>query len=240
MNHFLIVANNYTGTLNVLNGCENDADFYNSIALKDSANSVSVLKYTSRKIVADKLKDYAKICKQEDCFYFIFSGHGTQLPSQNEADFKTESLVLCDENRTFDFFRDFELSGFLHGIKCRKVIVLDCCFSGGMNKAFVPLFNNLYKRKYCSFDEIVGNKNEKSVSKSIFINYPKSIKNSVYMLACSENEFAIDLGVNGAFTMGLKNAYNENISFLEKSHEAFLKSENFCLKYQHPQYIVME
>jgi hypothetical protein len=207
MKRFFIIGNNYKGTLNALNGCENDCLYFEAEAKKSVNYSIERMTFASRQEVASKFKNYATVCKESDTFYFIFSGHGTQLNTGLEDDKKTESLVLLDKFGRFDFLRDMELNNFLSKIKCKKVIVLDCCFSGGMNKSFLAIFDNRIKRKFVNFADISGEVNQVTIKKPLVKTLTKTgNKDEVFLLACLENQFAIDLGDNGAFTRGIMQA----------------------------------
>jgi hypothetical protein len=90
-------------------------------------------------VVAQALERVRDRAKAGDFFYFHFSGHGGRQLRNNDPEIKTggaryEVLVL-DGDRNL---RDFELGSLLDSVAKRGVTtfaVLDCCHSGGADRA---------------------------------------------------------------------------------------------------------
>jgi hypothetical protein len=133
-NKALVVGiNNYAGP-NQLPSCVNDA---NTIAalLKSSFvfDNISVLtdeQATKAGLIAG-LKALFQNAGPADRLVFFFSGHGYR-PIQNNV--VEEALVTQDSQ----FFGDDELAGLMQGLPGGVLtIILDACFSGGMEKLFL-------------------------------------------------------------------------------------------------------
>ena len=69
---------------------------------------------------------------EDDVCLFFYAGHGTYGPDvypYDEADGMDE--YICPEGGNI---RDDELEAWMTGIKAKKIVMLDCCFSGGAIK----------------------------------------------------------------------------------------------------------
>lgn len=77
-----------------------------------------------------------------DAFVFYFSGHGSTVPSSSEEDGYDE--VLCPYDFDPDnglFIRDDDLATIFDSIRPGVIldVILDCCFSGGMDRAAISI-----------------------------------------------------------------------------------------------------
>ena len=81
------------------------------------------------------LQAYTGKLSQDDLFVFYYSGHGAQVPDNNneEQDYMDEVLVLSDGRRDIPYYDD-DLNHRLSQIKAKKLVILDACHSGTANK----------------------------------------------------------------------------------------------------------
>ena len=130
----LVVGINNYASPNQLPSCVNDA---NTIAalLKHSFVFDDIAVLTDEQATKTGLVSGLKVLFQNvgpaDRLVFFFSGHGYR-PIQNNV--VEEALVTQDSQ----FFGDDELAALMHGLPGGVLtIILDACFSGGMEKLFL-------------------------------------------------------------------------------------------------------
>lgn len=222
MKKALLIGLNYTDTSFSLPGCENDATDLES--LMQSKNISTEKKFT---VTRTEIYDFFKSCekmKKSDTVYFCYSGHGTQVPSTTEADGFREAIVLWTTGYHTELLYDFEIKEMVSNLKCRVFVYMDSCFSGGMSrnasqvrKKFIP-----YNADFMNIPEITFKRNaEKPANKQCF------------MMASREDEYATDLGTNGAFTYGILTAIQRG----KKSISTIMReATKICSEYQTPVY----
>ncbi len=133
MKRALLIGFNYRGSDYELHCCENDV---NQLALRMSRCKVETkLVYDNIGIqdLLNLLDSYKAKQKKADTFYFVYSGHGTQVPNSKEADKYDEAICLW-KNGYIDLFRDDRLRDKLNEFKGTVVVIFDSCFSGGMDR----------------------------------------------------------------------------------------------------------
>ena len=136
----LLVGCNYPGTKAELRGCVNDV--FNMKALYEECFDVhdftilvdtdeNYLQPTGRQI-KDSLRELVEKTKPGDVLVMHFSGHGTQVPSDDpdEEDMKDEALVPTDMN----LLLDDDLRDIVKQLPedTYFTFVSDCCHSGGL------------------------------------------------------------------------------------------------------------
>jgi len=131
---------NYPGQKGELKGCINDVWNMKKILteLKGFEESnITVLidtdsKYTSPTgaNMRKALKDLVASAAADDILFVHYSGHGTQVPSFSEADWKNEALCPTDMN----LIVDDDLRDIFNALPTtvQLTVVTDCCHSGGM------------------------------------------------------------------------------------------------------------
>lgn len=183
MDKALIIANNHYPK-QPLNGCINDA----SAAidwLKDrgfSNDSITLLIDSTYHQMMKSLTEFTQNVSSNDRLFFLYSGHGTQIPYENEADGYSEVLVPIDfmEDK---YVSDNDLKMLSKSLpaKCRCLALFDCCYSGGIK--------SLHSRSYTIDKHIV--KQFKKSAGSVF--------GGQVVSACKENETAKEILVNGNY-----------------------------------------
>ncbi|KAK9805150.1 hypothetical protein WJX72_002186 [[Myrmecia] bisecta] len=138
----LLVGCNYPGSDAALKGCINDVKSMESLL-------TTVFKFNPQDIVImidtdpskpkptgvnikNELTRLVGLTKPGDTMVFHFSGHGTQLPSDNpkELDGKDEAIVPCDMNVILD--DDLRNIFSKLPVDAHFAMVADCCHSGTM------------------------------------------------------------------------------------------------------------
>ncbi|GMH39205.1 hypothetical protein BSKO_07103 [Bryopsis sp. KO-2023] len=144
----LLCGCNYTGTPAELKGCVNDVlNWYSllessfgfpteeiTVLIDEDVEGKNYDKSTGKNI-KQHLTRLVEVSKPGDMVFFQFSGHGVQVPADDddddyEPDGLDEALCPTDMNLIVDDdLRDI-LSGLVDGVKF--TMVSDCCHSGGM------------------------------------------------------------------------------------------------------------
>lgn len=138
----VLVGCNYPGTNAALKGCINDVigmkaileEFYGF-----SPNDIVVLIDTDKnyeqptgKNIKAHLKQLVEQAQDGDVLFFHFSGHGTQIPSQDgdEADGKDEAICPTDMNVIADDDLRLILKPLEAKPNAKFTFIADCCHSG--------------------------------------------------------------------------------------------------------------
>jgi len=114
----------------------------------------------TRKAILDQLKEMIKTVNKGDQFVFYYSGHGSQIPDENneEADGLDETIVSVDADfyggKWHNMIIDDELDSLLKQIEDKGVDVLvisDACHSGSITKSL----DKTNKKSYMLSDDLV-------------------------------------------------------------------------------------
>lgn len=145
-----VAINMYNGA--PLRGCINDSVNISSI-LQQNGFEVSTLhdaEATKQNILA-KLSELVNSLTENDTFIFHYSGHGSQIPTNdvNEEDHLTEilcpfDLILPNGNWTNNFITDDELANIFNNATCIVECFLDCCHSGTATRELRPVVISRY------------------------------------------------------------------------------------------------
>jgi hypothetical protein len=132
----LLFGDNYPDTSYQLNGCIHDIDDV-EYKLNQEMPGFLITKFKNAEVTCSRFYTTIKnalLASQAGDFLLIwYSGHGTQLPSNHEADGYDEALYLNDGPFTDDKMME------LQQLTPDGVVVVasfDSCFSGGMDKGF--------------------------------------------------------------------------------------------------------
>ena len=127
--------NHYSGWDGELNACEFDANDMHMIADNQGFKGKTLLtKKATRNNVVAEIQSAASKLKSGDIFLISFSGHGGQVPDQNndETDGVDETWCLYDGQLIDDEIKVF-WTWFAKGV--RIFVVSDSCHSGTVIKA---------------------------------------------------------------------------------------------------------
>jgi hypothetical protein len=220
----------YNGNNGLLKGAENDAKGYGSYLEKRGHNVRYLLtEKATRDNIRQWLKEVSQFATEGDLVVFVYSGHGGQYQYRGKL---FESYCLYDGQLPEREVR-LSFSAFRKGV--RTLAVLDCCHSGGFNKALVGGQN------------LGGDFRPKSMPKDMFIVDPLDAKGALahdekviplpnvkWYTACQKDELALDGNQNGLFTAAnLKVLIDtEGVVTYADLHE---KSQVMCKGYQKPE-----
>lgn len=199
MKRAIIIGLNYTGTGYSLPDCELDAD--NMRVMLEVAGvkcEVTKSEATPTALMSYLITYAATKQKASDTLYIYFSGHGMQIPNKAEPDKYDEAICLYDDIRGIMPLKDDDLRTALDQVPGTKIVILDCCFAGGMER---EVGHPDRKAKSIPFNELIivytlANvlKREKAVSP----------EKTYFVFACSENEVSYSTGYGGLFTNALR------------------------------------
>ena len=192
-------------------------------------------KATSSNVI-DSLMKLSVTAQKGDIVWIAYSGHGAQ--SQNGVK-KVESYCLYD-----GLFPEIELRNLISALPSgvRVVVTLDCCHSGGFEKAIFiskeTKYNNeadlsSFRVKVMPFDisMLVKALPMSKKTAKLPMNGGQHIK---WLMACQKTEYALDGAQNGVFTAALLAAYRDsNEASYGNMYRTMYK---LCEAVQHPQF----
>jgi hypothetical protein len=206
----LFGINDYPGNVNDLRGCLNDIDDVATKLNREFPGFV-ITKFKDAEVTCARfyyeIKTILLLMKYGDILYVHYSGHGTQVPSSQEANGYHEALYLYDGPFIDDKVQELQAMTVNGAIVVAK---FDSCFSGDMLREFTS--NPSYIKN--KFYQMPGVPLMHKVVKR-FAKAPKLILKWVVFSGCSEEQTSSDAEfngrANGAFT------YFDNLSYNAKS-----------------------
>lgn len=220
----LIIGINYTGTMNQLYGCINDAQniesrcnsigFKNSILLTDN----SKIKPTKANII-NEFKNILNNSRSGDLLFFSFSGHGTFRRDNNgdEMDGRDEMILPIDLNPILDDeFRNIIQTNLKKDVTL--FALFDSCHSG-----------TVLDLKYQYYDS--SNYDEFTVNEKVI----ETVGNVIMISGCSDSQTSMDSVFNDqaqgamtwSFLQGLKELNSPTWRELVKKMRELLKNNNY-------------
>jgi len=241
----LIVGINYVGTGNVLKGCLNDAQNMKShLESKGFTEIKSVLeKEATTAGITAGLNWLIAGTEPGDVIVFHYSGHGSQLPSKNEADGWEEIICPIDLNWLDKVITDDTLRQIFDKVPngVNTTLILDCCHSGTMLdqneslnskkevKATKPTKGSRYLKPPAKI--------EKQLADRELVNWEtsKDVNATALLIAgCHANQTSADAFIDGKAqgaataaliaastantTISYRNLTNEMVDFMEKNN----------------------
>lgn len=229
MKKALLIGLNYSGTDMELGGCQNDMNALEALMKSCDVDVTKKFSITRNEVLS--FFEEAKKLRPIDTLYFCYSGHGTQIASTLESDKMSEALVFWNGGPSYELLYDRELKSLVSELACKVIVYLDSCFSGGMTKSLAGIVldvTNPIKQKF-TIQNPAMQIPDFIKSKEIII----SRNRQCFMTACQENETAIDLGGNGAFTAGFLKAWSQN----KRTVTTIMKKAiSECKRYQKPKF----
>lgn len=198
MKRALLIGLNYRGSDYELQACENDI---NQLALRMTKCKVETkLIYDESNVgiqdLLNLLDSYKVKQKKNDTFYFVYSGHGTQVPG-DEPDSYDEALCLWKDGY-IELFTDNRLRNKLNEFKGQVVVIFDSCFSGGMDRNMT-----LGTKRFIEHDRIIFPMVVPSLPEEVEVNIDYDKPRINFMFASSEDEVAYEANGHGFFTGSL-------------------------------------
>ena len=225
----LIVGLNYPGTEYALSGCVLDAEAIGERLMRAGYEVQGLVQSATPGEVADTLRWAANTHGTHDSFYFTYSGHGTQIPG-NEADGSREALCLWDRPNGIMLLRDSDLLQMLHAIPGNVFMLLDSCYSAGMERQVTTPGEQTDLRKKSiplSPTMQIFDPGDRRAAKK------PAITRQYHLFACAENEVSYDTAGGGVFTTSLM--YHSGVG-RRSIGRAMLYTVNSCMGMQTPEY----
>lgn len=200
MKRAIIIGINYTGEPYALPDCEQDADTMAAMLKKQGVETfVQKGECSPSWLLSHLMNVEATRQKPGDALYIYFSGHGTQYRNLNERDSTGEALCFYDKRHgQIILLKDSDLVAALDRIPGTKIVILDSCFSGGMDREAVEPKEGM-RRKHLAFDPETMVMFESIAKRDVFRMGPQ-----YYLFACGEEQVSYSTGNGGAFTLALK------------------------------------
>jgi metacaspase-1 len=216
----------YNGWSGELNACEADAEDMSKIAKSQDFKEKTLLtKDATRKNVSDEIQSAATALKSGDIFMISYSGHGGQLPDQNndEPDGNDETWCLYDGQMVDDELYSL-ISKFSQNV--RVLMFSDSCHSGTVSKAaylqskmdmlntnvdmkgtkyrFMPIAVGLrtYRANKEFYDKILKNPRIRDSQEQLKVS-------GLLVSGCQDNQTSADGTFNGLFTSHLLQVWKD-------------------------------
>ena len=206
----LLFGINKYGGGNDLQGCINDIEDVKAKLNKEFPDFEIIMYKNSQvtgKIFFNTIKEALLVMRSGDVLYIHYSGHGTQIPSSQEANGYHEALYLFDGAFIDDQIQTLQ-SMTPEGAKV--IAKFDSCFSGDLLRECMG--NPRYIKN--KFYPLPGVKIRKNVVNK-FAKSTKDILKWVVFSGCSEEQTSADAYFNGRYNGAF--TYFDNMSYNEKS-----------------------
>jgi hypothetical protein len=207
----LLFGINAYGGGNNLNGCINDINDVEKKLINEFPDFV-ITKYKDSQVTCklfyDTIKEAILSMPKGGVLYIHYSGHGTQIPSAQEANGYHEALYLFDGPFIDDRFQ--ELVALVPSLG-KLIAKFDSCFSGDMLRELqmglvdsIPIKNRFYQMEGVPvMHNVVG-----SFAKAV-------TNNCIVVSGCSEEQTSADAYINGRYNGAF--TYFDNLSYSAKS-----------------------
>ena len=199
---FCFSINDYKGTNNDLQGCNNDSLNWANL-LKEQYGFQEVTRWTdfqvTRANVIKGMTDLITNAKAGDTLVITYSGHGTTTLDTNgdELNGKDECICLYDGNMLDDEIRAI-FNRLPSGVKL--TFISDSCFSGTVTRAFLDAMNdNSYvsKPRYMPPKDDLEALQLAGLSSSRGFAYPESGMNHILLSGTDDKSYSYDAHING-------------------------------------------
>jgi hypothetical protein len=225
--HYFIVGLNYQGTPFELNGCNNDAKFYEYQALFLDAEYV-VYNYISRNELIMGLYSLMFNLKKSDTVYFCFAGHGTKIKVDTGIKYKgIQNAIVLHDGINYETVYIEEIKTIVRGMKCECFCIFDCSFGDERRMVFREN-NDKIVRRNIKYEDLGLETDEVRPSYAA-----PHAKNETFIFASRDKYPAIELEGNGAFTLFLKRKWKE----IRTLNGLFMQMLFALQKYQQQPYI---
>jgi metacaspase-1 len=221
MKKALLIGINYIGTKHELGGCINDIKNIEKFIIENCDYKIENIKKLtdeteikpSRKNIEESILLLAKDVSAGDTLFFYYSGHGTQINSDEHN--LDDVLVPLDYTKN-GFIRDTWLYDNLANILPKGVTLwsfADCCHSGTiLNLEYNVIYQRQKNNGKTEYDE------KDWVDQYILYLVKDTLRKieteaDVYMFSgCLESQTSADTGEQGAFTGCFLETINHNYS----------------------------
>ncbi len=197
----LLVGINYVGTGNELHGCINDSNNMQSLLSSSEFNDIVMVleKDATTTGILSALNNLVSGAVPGDVIVFHYSGHGSQLPSNNEPDGFEEIICPIDLNWMDKVITDANLRDIFNKVPngVNTTIILDCCHAGtGLDQTETYTVDTGPSSRYLTPPaDVIANLHDRSL-----VNWQTSKDiNATAMLvaACHANQTSSDTVIDG-------------------------------------------
>lgn len=196
MKRAVIIGLNYAGEEYELPDCELDARNMAALLEKSGVKCSVITGECSAAHIMSHMTFVEQVrMKPSDTLYLYFSGHGTQVPGDSEA------ICLYRENKGIEVWKDKDLRAVLDKIDGSKFLILDSCFSGGMDRVHHKTFQ---RRRFIPFDSDAMSVYE--VPAVLHREAKAPIQKLYCLFACQKGQVAFSTGIGGRFTNSIRDA----------------------------------
>jgi len=125
-----------------LRGCVNDViNIRNMLidAYDYEADNITILRddvmdfmHPIKSNILDQLNILANQSESLDEIWLHYSGHGSQIQNQNSKKRELVEIIIPMDYEAEGSIYDYELLEIIRKIKCRAILVFDCCHSGSI------------------------------------------------------------------------------------------------------------
>lgn len=200
----LFGINNYPHSANELQGCLNDIDDCEAKLIVEFPDFI-IHKYKDSQVTCENFYDVIKntilTLEAGDHIYLHYSGHGTQIPSNSEANGYHEALYLYNGAFIDDQFQSL-VAMLPEGV--RMTAKFDSCFSGDMIRN-----SKFFNRFYAMPGVPIRHRAIRKFGKKAVID------NCVVFSGCSEEQTSADAYINGRYNGAF--SYFDNRAFNAQS-----------------------
>lgn len=207
MKRAIIIGLNYTGEEYALPDCEIDAEIMAGMLDKAGVETTIITgECRPEWLVSHLINVEGTRMRKIDTLYLYFSGHGTQVQDKTESGNIGEAICLYDKRRGIVALRDDDLKAAIDRIPGTKIIILDSCFSGGMDRGAVEPG---LLRKYIAYPHM-------EIYRSYITRDVYRLTPQYFLFACGEGQVSYSTGNGGTFTLALKKCDMFNYRSLSK------------------------
>jgi hypothetical protein len=198
----IVGTNDYKGDARDLIGIERDIENVKGL-ISGWGFDVKVLKGAQTLNFQQALSEYANTLTNDDVFILYFSGHGSYAVdrSGDELDDDRDELIVLSDGVRNQFVVDDNIDKLLEKIKARKLVIFDSCYSGTVNRNYVP--DSELKVKYIPAPPGVGDKpqdEEKIAPVQSFMSTTGISGPQIFLSACQDSEKSLTSSKGSLFT----------------------------------------
>lgn len=239
-NNALVIGLNYKGSPNSLPDCDLDANAIDVLAYEAKYKIQKELGIFSVGDIVDAIRRIARDSKSTSKTIISFSGHGTQWsvdkPTPSEPDGYDEGICMWN-GKHIEVFTDDDFREEVTKIKGVVFLLMDSCFSGGMQKL---AFRQHELLGYQHVSRLVKYSPDWPIIRTGDGSAQRSLVTSklYFMMASSEWQEAISTGTGGLFTKGFCEAYKSTVPSKRTVSRMMSEAAKYCAGNQTPKLII--
>ncbi len=177
----------------------------------------------------DKLLELSSTLSNDDVLIIYVSGHGSYTKDYNgdEVDDNRDEILVFSDGIDNVYMIDDTLDKILDKIKARKLIIIDSCYSGTVNRSYTKSDKMV---KYIPAPRDIGDFLDDGIAPTPSFLIPQIPGSTLLLSSCQDNEKSIATKNGSLFTNELVKNLDLNKNF-DKVHQETL---NNLSKHFHP------